>query len=455
VIGSRDFGFFKSMDTASTASPASIAYFDRVPNEVLHLILSFVAFPPDDLQPCGDPENGVWILPVFVLRWVSRRFRMISNQLEAWREIDISNELSCTFGRNSLEEAQYLRILLRDDALADNLGRKSRWDFENIDVFFVVTATIPEVTKNTKAVTLWEFRDGLGVAIDRLGMFTCLTELIIRITWDERSEIINLDLIEMACPLLEGLKFIDLLKYSGTLSRMDTLKALNIHFSRQVSYEAFGSPSLDQLVPSGSKNSLTAFFISLKHFDRGSFEYRNFDRFLNLKQLGVSVLNRDFCRIITEATFNLTSLVLSCSHRSVEHLPDLIAMLSAPSLRFLENLNFTLLARKFPDASTHDDWGDTIISGIVRLQQLQTLTLDMGLCRSWCEHFAQLKNLKCLVYNYIDLNLHDLYSRMERGDFLPLLDNARPLLVRLFDDAFKDSLSKPHVRLYMNRLYFT
>jgi hypothetical protein len=61
----------------------------------------------------------------------------------------------------------------------------------------------------------------------------------------------------------------------------------------------------------------------------------------------------------------------------------------------------------------------------------------MGLRISWCEHFAQLKNLRCLVYNDIDLNLHDLYSTMERGDILPLLDEARPRLVRLFDDAFK------------------
>ena len=441
------------MDTTSTASPASIAYFDRVPNEVLHLILSFVTFPPDDIQPCGDPENDLWILPLFVLRWVSRRFRMISNQLEAWREIDISNELS-SVGRSSLKQAQYLRILLRDDALAENLGRKSHWDIENIDVFFVVTTTIPELTKITKTVTLWEFRDGLGVAIDRLGMFTCLTELIIRVSWDEPGEIINLDLIEMACPLLERLKFINLRKYSGTLKRMDALKALNIHFSRQVSYEALGSPPLDQLVPSGSKNSLTAFSISLKRFDRGNFEYLNFDRFLNLKHLGVSVLNHDFCRIITEATFNLTSLILDCSARSVEHLPNLIAMLSAPSLRFLEILSFSLVVRKFPDASYHDDSGDTIISGIVRLPQLQMLKLTMGLRISWCEHFAQLKNLKSLVYNYIDLDLHELCSTMERGDFLPLLDEARPRLVRLFDDAFKDSLPKPHVALCINKLYF-
>src|SRR5271170_343949 len=203
-------------------------------------------------------------------------------------------------------------------------------------------------------------------------MFTCLTELIIRV-WDEPSEIINPDLIEMACPLLEDLKFVNLRQYSGTLKRMNSLKALHIHFSREVSYEAFGSPELSQLVPSASKNSLTAFFIYLKCFDRGSFEYRNFDHFLNLKHLGVSILNRDFCRIIMEATFNLTSLVLSCKPRSVEHLPDIITMLSAPSLRFLERLDFTLVARKFPHATYHDDWGETIISGIVHLQHLRRL----------------------------------------------------------------------------------
>jgi hypothetical protein len=204
---------------------------------------------------------------------------MISNQLEAWREMDIAHDLPCTVGWNPLKQAQYLRTLLRNDALADNLGRKSHWNIENIDVFIVVTTTIPEVTRNTKTVTFWEFRDGLGLAIDRLGMFTCLTGLIFRV-WDEPSEILNLDLIETACPLLEELEFVNLRQYSGTLKRMDTLKALTIHFSRQVSYEAFGSPSLAQLVPSASKHSLSAFFISLKRFERGSFEYRNLDRFL-------------------------------------------------------------------------------------------------------------------------------------------------------------------------------
>src|SRR5271170_4724929 len=161
------------MNTASTAS-ASIAYFERVPNEVLHLILSFVI-----IQGVLDPHPNFECHQLFVLRWVSRRFRMITNQLEIWHADEFNDEFAYIFncGRsNCLKEAQFLRILLNDPELGRSLSRRTCWEFENIDLFYTIITSIPEVNQKTTNVTLLEFPIGLNVVIDRLEQFTCLTK---------------------------------------------------------------------------------------------------------------------------------------------------------------------------------------------------------------------------------------------------------------------------------------
>jgi hypothetical protein len=63
----------------------------------------------------------------------------------------------------------------------------------------------------------------------------------------------------------------------------------------------------------------------------------------------------------------------------------------------------------------------------------------MGLRISWCESFAQLKNLKMLVYNYIDLGGHDGRSITDKerdfgctGEWLFYAKKAIPLCVQGF-----------------------
>jgi len=64
----------------------------------------------------------------------------------------------------------------------------------------------------------------------------------------------------------------------------------------------------------------------------------------------------------------------------------------------------------------------------------------MGLRISWCESFAQLKNLKMLVYNYIDLGGHDGRSITDKEEILVALENGCFMLKRRFHYAFKDFL---------------
>jgi len=101
---------------------------------------------------------------------------------------------------------------------------------------------------------------------------------------------------------------------------------------------------------------------------------------------------------------------------SLGSLPAVVAMFAAPSLHFLEKLNFGLYSRPFPDATYQEGWVEPILSQIVLLSHLQTLELDMGLRTSWCKSLSKLKNLKSLICNCIDLEGPAIFSR-ERTSF--------------------------------------
>src|SRR5271155_556956 len=112
------------MDNVSTGS---IASFDRIPDELVILIFSFLTYSMRWLRLPPETNVGRRPLPhpLFVLRWVSRRFRMIASELDFWHEWEqpnISQELSI-LDLHPLVQARRIRNLLLDDALARRLHR--------------------------------------------------------------------------------------------------------------------------------------------------------------------------------------------------------------------------------------------------------------------------------------------------------------------------------------------
>jgi len=107
--------------------------------------------------------------PLFVVRWVSRRFRMIASELDFWNMRtydDIAGDLQI-LNLPPIVQAGCIRNLLLDDALVRRLIRRKGWYFSSVDVFYAVVTGAPEVFQHTERLKFVNFADGLNLAVDR------------------------------------------------------------------------------------------------------------------------------------------------------------------------------------------------------------------------------------------------------------------------------------------------
>src|SRR5271170_2061958 len=132
---------------------APICHIDRIPNEILRLILSFV----------DDSDDYYWfkrlqLRDIVIVRSVSRRFRLITNELGFWNEDDFDiMSLFKIHDRRPRLQARYIKAVLNDDDLLRCLNRKSGWTFHNIEEFMAIVSSIPELPRNTRRVTFHFF----------------------------------------------------------------------------------------------------------------------------------------------------------------------------------------------------------------------------------------------------------------------------------------------------------
>ena len=266
---------------------APICHIDRIPNEILRLILSFVAGnvtePEDEVTLTSPSGTESYFQCIFAARWVSRRFRMITNELGFWHDDDFDIvDFLLLRDRRPRRQAQYISTLLRDDHLVACLNRKSSWAFRNLESFYEIVARIPDLPRNTRTVILEWFPEGIGFVIYRLATFTAVTEL--RITFDlyNPAENVKLDLdaLSESLPLLETLDFNNLQTYSGTLAESANLHTL----CAQVSYSrgAIFSPSL---LPINSAQRLKSLTIRMNSWHIHPITREHFDPFVNLADL--------------------------------------------------------------------------------------------------------------------------------------------------------------------------
>ena len=153
-----------------------MCHIDRLPNEILRLILSFV-----DDSDYDHWQNPQQLRDIVIVRWVSRRFRLITNELGFWNKDDVDiTSLFKMHDRRPRLQARFIKALLNDDNLLRCLSRKSGWTFNNIEEFMAIVTSIPELPRNTRRVTFHFFPEALNLAIDLLSTFTAITELTIR-----------------------------------------------------------------------------------------------------------------------------------------------------------------------------------------------------------------------------------------------------------------------------------
>jgi hypothetical protein len=265
-------------------------------------------------------------------------------------------------------------------------------------VFYAIVTGVPEVFQHTDRLRFENFADGLGTAIGRLGMFSSLISLNIFVP--PPMEEIDLGMIAASCPLLNFLSIHDLRDYRGSLEHAANLRNLRIHFYR---HETFQALLLPNLIPTRSAETLGYFDIKFGLFDDDNFDLLALTTFLNLKTLAIHPLIPQLSNLIRHGGFTLTNLEIEFSQPIPGlELADLLAILSAPCVRFLQFLQFKLDSDRDDRLRDTDEeeWTEAIISEVLKLQYLDCLVLVMGLRMTWCERFAALKNLRILNYYY-------------------------------------------------------
>jgi hypothetical protein len=374
-----------------TSSPA---YINRLPPEILRMIFLFVydnksRFWPKLRRP-GAP--GSWVASILVLRWVSHRFRIIIDDLDIWQrdEFDITFQFYC-LGHTEFENSQFVSMLLRDPRFASTLSRRSCWSFDSLEIFFVLLMNIPEMRQNTRKIVL-ELEHGLGFAINRLSLFSCLTDLSIFISGSASSsdQLIDLEAIVLLCPLLRNLRLNDLLKYCGSLQTAAKLRQLCLDFG-----EADDETELElshELIPIDSSSTLETFHLTF--YDAIAMPGLHLlETFSNVTHIVVSWLTPEVLDILINGNFVLT--YLNANLLVDESLPSefVARIFSASSLEQLRGLRFTIHHH-----GKQSDEIEPIIRGITNLRYLETLRLESPIRISWCDRFAQLRNLKSLEY---------------------------------------------------------
>jgi hypothetical protein len=398
--------------------PAPTCHIDRVPNEVLHLILSFVvaAFNNSFLikSPSGKSTNVRTIIGV---RWVSRRFRTITNELAFWHDdkFDIANFIHLNKRKPRLQ-ARHIRKLLNDKNLVSCLSRKRSWRFSNVETFFAIVMGIPELPLYTQRVWFYWFPEGLHLSVDWLATFTSLTELRIDFHISPTSEMeFDLGALVDLCPRLETLKLGNLGEYCGSLAKASNLRQLGFQFRSP-------DPVVSSaLLPLDSAPRLQSFSITRSQGDV-KLSHEDFDSFRNLTHIEFSLLYDDFCKILIHGKFRLTSLSIAYESETFDPGPDvLLRLFCASSLEFLRHLDLNTEHDFLEPEDPNLELSGQIWKAVTNLRRLETVKLKMICCTSWFKQFGQLRHLESICLNHLLIEFDDYDGTSLNGVYACLL----------------------------------
>jgi len=208
---------------------APICHIDKLPNEILRVICSLLA--PSNEWNLVDYLPPYIASSILAIRCVSRRFRMISDDLQFWHEDSFDfSDLCCDTKPRQL--GRRIRKLLDDDNLKLVLSRKSGWQFSCIQALFATAASLPGLSRNTRSITLSYFEgDDVENAIYFLAGFTAVTQLTIDYEPEgDTPPSLDFGIIVESCPLLETLVITYLRYHDGSLAKAAKLQKVDITF---------------------------------------------------------------------------------------------------------------------------------------------------------------------------------------------------------------------------------
>lgn len=229
---------------------------DDLPNELLHLMFSFIPF-GDDVKytETGEPRMEKQVM---VLRSVSRRFRALTNDSDFWGWMvaervewaDLIPERGHTrTSHTPIERRAFFEALFSDEYLCDRLAKTcEKYNFTCVEVAQVITERV-DITKVYWVALRMELEESLADCLALMPRFRNITELIV--LQHPKISSLDLNIISTAFPHLFVLHLGTGTRYHGSLERLATLKKflLCIADGRQIR----------DFIPSASALSLTTF----------------------------------------------------------------------------------------------------------------------------------------------------------------------------------------------------
>jgi hypothetical protein len=376
--------------------PAPTCHIDRLPNEIVHLILSFVvanlhdSFIIQGFQARGGSRRRV--SSIIGVRWVSRRFRTIVN--ECWYDdhFHITDLFFFDFWTPRLQ-ARYIRKLFHDDRIVSCLSRKRVWRFKNVDTFLAIVMSIPELPQTAHRVWFECFPEGLNLSVDCLATFTSLTDLQIDFPTKVSSKL-DLGAIVDSCPYLETLDLRDSVEHYGSLAKASNLRKLEVQF-REERWVVMSSA----LLPLNSAQHFQSLSINLEAFRKVECSCEDFDSLVNLIHIKFHLLTREFCNILINGKFKLISLQVA--YNSYDPPMNSLPIFSASSLEFLRHLDFNVAYEMDEPVDPNLERAGQIWEAITYLRRLETVKLKVSCWTSWFTQFARLSHLSDLLIRYI------------------------------------------------------
>jgi hypothetical protein len=301
---------------AKTNNPKSIGYIYRLPNELLHLVFTFL-FLSEDTWESRSP-TAIFGERVLVLRWVCAWFRTIASQHNRWLEDDFDfQELFPPPKKNRLP-AKYVisgstSTLLDDRTLRSCLGRRSSWNFSSDQVFFAVQEMGSSFLRNTRRLQVKDVGYGLPLMMTKFGVFTSLTSITITIPVSEEVAI-NLDAIAQLCPLLEDVALYSLCRYMGSLEGLQHVTSLSVELADSWG-DWFEMLGFTDLLPVDSASCLTRLSFRIQRDSPLYFNLEDnpFDSFVALTDLTIHEFHPGLFQQITTTKVSLLNLTISIS----------------------------------------------------------------------------------------------------------------------------------------------
>src|SRR5271170_3459674 len=258
-----------AIQLAARHGAKSTAYIYRLPNELLHLIFTFLFASQDESIPFQPgPRGPVYVKTVLVMRWVCAWFRKIAIDHSIWLHrnySDLQEFVPCRYGpplrsREFIQTREpFLHVLLQDDDLCNCLRPTLEWNFSVFVDFRAVTNRTPSFVSSARKVSIENIDMNLALVIRGLRVFTSLTSLHLNFETEHGFDYtLDLDAVARSCPLLEEITLLGdfgLNGFRGSLAPLQHVKEICILAPRASHIDDI--PHLSSLVPINSAHCLT------------------------------------------------------------------------------------------------------------------------------------------------------------------------------------------------------